>query len=102
MPEKIIERKDIPEHYQFSVSLTSHPVVEDKHGVLRYQKNPLIAYLQEQADLNEMWIIYRKYHTWTQEQFMQFYRDIGYSLHGFEEIWGEALDEMEGNKGNGN
>lgn len=91
-----VSKDEIPEHFRFSATLTDHPIVRDADGTLRYQQNPLIRWLCDEIDLNRMWVEYRRHHTWTQEQFMQFYRDIGYSLSGFEEIWGEALDEMEG------
>jgi hypothetical protein len=95
MDEKIISKKDLPEEYRFQASLTNHPIIRDEHGVIRYQRNPLVCWLQEHSDLNAMWIAYRRHHSWSTEAFMQFYRDIGYSLSGFEEVWGEELDKLE-------
>ena len=95
MPEEIVPPSELPDWAQFQTSLTTHPIVRDEQGILRYAINPLTCWLENRIDLNEMWIAYRRKGAWTREQFMQFYRDIGYSLNGFEEIWGEELDEIE-------
>ncbi len=92
--ETLINREDLPEAYQFQASITSHPVIRDEQGVIRYQVNPLVEYLHEHVSMNDMVLLYQR-GAWSQEQFMQFYRDIGYSLSGFNEVWGEELDEME-------
>jgi hypothetical protein len=95
---KIIPQSELPDWAQFQASLTTHPIVLDEQGVLRYVTNPLVRWLEDRVSLNDMWIVYRRKGAWTREQFMQFYRDIGYSLSGFEEIWGEELAEMEEGK----
>lgn len=92
---KPVPQEDLPEWAQFQASLTTHPIILDEQGVLRYAANPLICWLQERVSINDMWIAYARSGAWTREQFMQFYRDIGYSLSGFEEVWGEELDKME-------
>ena len=86
---------EMPEWARFQASLTDHPVVMDKHGVLRYKASPIHGWLCDHIDLNEMSVAYQQ-GAFGRDEFMQFYRDIGYSLGGFEEIWGEELDEMEG------
>lgn len=88
-----VNREDLPEWAHFQASLSQHPIVRIE-GVLRYKVNPMMRWLSDHVDLNEMWIAYRQ-GAWDRDTFMQFYRDIGYSLGGFEEIWGEDLDEME-------
>lgn len=65
--------------------------------MLRYQLNRLVDWLATHININEMWLLYQR-GAWDRETFMQFYRDIGYSLAGFEDVWGEALDEMEQEK----
>ena len=40
-----------------------------------------------------MWVAYRN-EMFSCDEFMQFYRDIGYSLSGFAEIWGYELEKM--------
>jgi hypothetical protein len=95
MPEEIVPPSELPDWAQFQASLTTHTIVRDEQGILRYAINPLVRWLEDHVSLNDMWIAYRRTGAWTREQFMQFYRDIGYSLNGFEEIWGEELEEME-------
>lgn len=96
--ETPVSREEIPETVRFSALLTDHPIIRDEAGVLRYKRNPLVCWLQEHIDLNEMWKAYGQ-GTWSREAFMQFYRDIGYSLSGFEEVWGEELDALENSPG---
>src|SRR6266568_5737969 len=91
-----VTREDVPEWAQFQVSLTKHPIVRDQDGVLRYQINPLIWWIwaTKKVDINEMWLLYAN-GMWSRDVFMQFYRDMGYSLSGFEEVWSDALERME-------
>lgn len=84
----------IPDWAQFQVSLFDHPVITDQDGVLRYKAKPLMRWLCNQIDLTTMWKAYKQ-NLFSRTEFMQFYREIGYSLTGFEEIWEKALDEME-------
>ena len=92
--ETPVSREEIPETVRFSATLTDHPIIQDEQGVLRYKQNPLVCWLSGHIDLNEMWRSYGQ-GTWSREAFMQFYRDIGYSLSGFEEVWGDELDALE-------
>lgn len=94
MTTQPVDKQSVPTWAQFQVSLSNHPIIRDDQGVLRYQENPLTCYLLEHVSVNDMWLLYRR-KAWSREQFMQFYRDIGYSLSGFEEVWGEVLAEME-------
>lgn len=76
-----------------------HPVYRDQENVLRYEPNPLIMWMLEHANgqisLNDMWIAFLRGDTFTRDEFMEFYRDIGYSLSGFDEIWGKYIGEHE-------
>lgn len=56
------------------------------NNVLRFKKNECMCYLCDRIDLNKMWIDFYK-GTFTKKEFMQFYRDIGYSLSGYLDIW---------------
>ena len=87
----------IPVWAQFQVSLSNHPIITDPDGTLRYEAKPLMRWLCDQTDLNTMWRAY-DLNRFSRQEFMQFYRDIGYTLVGFEEIWGEAMNEMECNE----
>lgn len=92
--ETPIAREDVPEYYQFQASITTHPIIRDEQGVIRYKRNTLIYYLYERISINDMVLMYQR-GAWERDVFMQFYRDIGYSLSGFAEVWGDELDKME-------
>jgi len=84
---------EIPEWAQFQASLSLNPVYLDD-GILRYEAKTIARWIGDHVDLNEMWTAYRN-GAFSRDEFMQFYRDIGYSLGGFEEVWGEELEGME-------
>lgn len=85
-------RIEIPEGARFQVGLTSHQIVEID-GVLRYKESQLMSWLCGHVNLNDMRIAYDR-GKFSLGEYMQFYRDIGYSLCGFEEIFGEELEAM--------
>jgi len=85
-------RIEIPEWARFQVGLTSHQIVE-VDGVLRYKASPLARWIWGRIDLNDMARAYNQ-GEFSLGEYMQFYRDIGYPLCGFEEIFGEVLDAM--------
>lgn len=97
MSELPVKIEDIPKHLQFAASLTDHPIILDGSGIYRYQARPIILWLWQQIDLNMMWAVFSPYlnEPKVRDDLMQFYRDIGYSLHGFEEVFAEELDKME-------
>jgi hypothetical protein len=84
----------IPDWAQFQVSLSDHPVITDPNGILRYQAKPLAQWLCNQTTHKAIWKAYEQ-NQFSRDELMQFSRDIGYSLTGFQEIWGEVLNEME-------
>jgi hypothetical protein len=99
---KSVDRKVLlqDEYYRRQVELTDYPIIEDRDGVYRYEEKPITRWLCSQVNLNQMAIAYQGGQFSTAE-FMQFYREIGYSLCGFEEIWGDEMDEMEEGGGKG-
>ena len=90
----VISDDDIPDWAHFAVGLTEHPVIRDDQGVLRYQASRIHRWLCDHIDLNEMAVAYQ-HGAFSRDEFMQFYRDIGYSLSGFEEVWAEVLDMLQ-------
>lgn len=84
----------IPDWAQFQVSLSDHPVITDPDGILRYKAKPLARWLCSQTTHQALWDAYEQ-NQFSRNELMQFGRDIGYSLTGFQELWGEVLDEME-------
>ena len=81
-----------PEWARWQAEITGgdHPVVLDSHGVLRYEANTATRWACDHSDLNELWMAFYRGEIalW---DLVEFYRDIGYSLQGFDEIWGERL-----------
>jgi hypothetical protein len=98
--KRIVPIEELPEWAHFQASLSKHRIIEDEHGTYRYEQNRLIDWLWRsgKVDLNVMRIAYC-HGAFSREEYMQFYRDMGYSLSGFEEIFGEELDKMEEEQG---
>ncbi len=61
----------------------------DEHGVQRFVPNGVITYLFEndQLDMNEIFKAFTK-DEFTLEAYQEFYQGMGFSLSGFEEIFG--------------
>lgn len=57
-------------------------------GILRYKKKPIMRWLSDHIDLNAMWMAYYE-GEFTKKEFKQFYRNMGYSVSGFEEVWSD-------------
>lgn len=64
-------------------------------GTLRYKGVPIMRWLADHVDLNEMAVAHDR-GKFSTDEFKQFYRDIGYSLTGFEEIFGVYEGPEEG------
>lgn len=84
------ERDILEEHYPEAVG---HEVVSDS-GVLRYKQKPLMRWLADAVCLNEMCIAYAR-GKFSLEEYMQFYRDMGYSCSGFMDIFAGKIEEDE-------
>lgn len=67
-------------------------IIDDK-GVRRFPANSLYRHLVniKQVDLNRLCLDYQK-GKFTKEEYMDFYRGIGYSVCGFAEIFGDDVD----------
>lgn len=85
-----IDSKDLDEVWQFQASLSDHPIVRFPDGHLRYKK----TIFDDRRDMNELWREYSQ-GKHTRDWMMQYYRDIGYSLGGYEEVWGGELNAMQ-------
>lgn len=68
-------------------SLTNHPIIEDMQGTYRFMQRDFYHF----HDMNQLAIQYHHGEI-ERDKFMQFYRDIGYSLSGYWDVWGEELD----------
>lgn len=71
-------------------------VIEDLNGVYRWQEDGLIRWLSDidQLDLNAMCVAFQR-GAFTLDEYMRFYRGLGYSLSGFIEIFGDHLGLYE-------
>lgn len=73
-------------------------VVEDDQGVYRFRAKDLILWAVDHGgvNLNSMCIAFQQ-GAFSLEEYMEFYRGLGYSLCGFIDIFGEHLwPEEEG------
>lgn len=63
-------------------------IIKDEDGTFRYRPNRVIKFLYQTkgCDLNTVWAAYTN-GAFSLEEMMEFYRLIGYTLEGFEEIW---------------
>jgi len=90
--EKIIDRKDITdETYRIILDVETHHnhlIVEGKDGRLRWKNNPNVDKQLEKISLNDLvpllhFLGYNK----NSEVYRKLYRDMGYSLFGYWEIF---------------
>ena len=100
--EKILSKDDpeLLEHYGNLVNYFPNATfIEDESGVYRFKSNKLIRWLIDNAhecgrkcpvNLNSMAIAY-DHGVFTLEEYMKFYQDLGYSLSGFMEIFGDEI-----------
>ena len=98
MDEKIINNNIAFENYSdiilFLKELNIIPVVvEDKYGTYRFKRIPIMRYLCDNINLNKMREAFID-NKFSLKEYVQFYMDIGYSFCGFEEVWGETMDEI--------
>ena len=65
--------------------------VIDKHGAQRFMENEVVVWLLDtgQLDLNKMAMAFHEGH-FSLGAYMEFYMSIGYTVCGFEEIFGEG------------
>ena len=70
------------------------------HGdVRRFHKRPIIDYLfrnSKNMNMDALWGLYES-GMFEKHDFMQFYMDIGYSVCGFIEVWGDHAEIHEEN-----
>jgi hypothetical protein len=92
-------RATIEEHYP-DVVTTNHPIVETPESsngrVLRFKRDPMVRWIVDVAlngsgrlTLNDLWVAKESDFggKWSRRKLKQFYRDMGYSLCGFMEMF---------------
>lgn len=72
----------------------AHPVVIDEGGVARFEANPLLRALVDAGllSLDAVWQAAASSPRIRPHDLLRFYRDIGYSVGGYDEILGSHLD----------
>jgi len=76
----------------------SHEIIEDEHGTLRWKEVPEIRELVDAMGLNEIVMTFhQKGLTKNSEEWRALYRQIGYSLSGYWEVfyWDMNNDEAD-------
>ena len=89
---KIVNRNEITnETYREILDVETHHdhiIYEDEHGTLRWKEDPLVRAMVTEIGLND---VYKICHELgldkNSELFRKLYRDIGYSLNGYWEIF---------------
>lgn len=90
---KKIERKDLMkiEDYKEIFEAESHhdhEVIEDQNGTFRWKEDPTVRKIIDTGILNDLWVLFYKMGlTKNSEEVRKLYRDMGYSLSGYWEIF---------------
>ena len=88
---KIIARADLPEDYEEMMRTEqhhSHEIIEDGKGTLRWKENKGVNQAVDMVGLNNMigTMLYKGI-TKNDEVYRSLYRDMGYSLSGYWEVF---------------
>jgi hypothetical protein len=94
-PEEVAE--NYPD-FDRLMAIWDHEVVEDEHGTWRWRPNEVIRWATwgdpAPVSMNDLWAEHGR-GSFTTEEVMAFYRDSGYSLSGFIEIFCGHGDKIE-------
>lgn len=90
--DKIINRQDITEDVYREILDCEihhdHTIIETSMGTLRWEENPSVRRLVDKCGLNELVeLFYHLGYNKNSEIFRKMYRDMGYSLYGYWEIF---------------
>ena len=87
-----------------SESHHKHRVIEDENGTLRWEEDPVVGKTLDRVNLNDLWLLFMKMGlTKNSEPVRKLYRDMGYSLSGYWEIfYWEVNNEEAGDYRGGN
>jgi hypothetical protein len=80
---------NVIERYGTLLKESLHPIYEDEHGVIRWQPSKAVRWAADRINLNEMYVAYMT-GAFTKDEYKEFYRDMGYSLSGFGEVFEDA------------
>jgi hypothetical protein len=66
----------------------NHEIIEDEQGTLRWKEDEQVSRLVDKLNLNDLWaLFYSMGIDKNSEHFRKLYRDMGYSLYGYWEIF---------------
>ena len=101
---KTIDRKSLYdiEDYKLIFETESHhdhEVIEDEHGTLRWKSNPTVRQTVDKVNLNDLWMLFHHMGlTKNSEEVRKLYRDMGYSLSGYWEIFYWDMNNEDAHK----
>jgi hypothetical protein len=90
---KEIDRKSLYDIQDYKLifeteSHHEHEVIEDEQGTVRWKVNPAVRAIIDKTNLNDLWILFMSMGlTKNSEEVRKLYRDMGYSLSGYWEIF---------------
>lgn len=80
----------------------NHEMIEDDHGVWRWKRNERVDALVDKLGLNELWMLFHSMGLGkNSESVRKLYRDMGYSLSGYYDVfyWDVNNEEVAEYKG---
>ena len=102
--ERVVPKKEVAVYHSDmllfleALRILDFVVIEDQNGTHRFRENQLTCLLREacksQYDMNALAVMAGR--NFRLREWVKFYMDIGYSLGGFEEIFGESMDSVLG------
>lgn len=90
---KTVDRKSLYDIVEYKLifkteSHHDHEVIEDANGTLRWKEDPTVNEILDRVNLNDLWMLfYGMGLTKNSEEVRKLYRDMGYSLSGYWEIF---------------
>jgi hypothetical protein len=102
--EKIITRKEL-EHIETYKEIFdrephhNHEIVETEDGSIRWKEDPAVKTIISRTNLNDLWVLFHYMGlTKNSEEVRKLYRDMGYSLSGYWEIFHWEMNNEEARK----
>lgn len=90
----VVERDQIKDHTYITIFINEqhhdHKIIRDENGTLRWKENPSVrkAIDTKRVDLNELLVLFHHLgYDKNSEVYRKLYRDMGYSLYGYWEIF---------------
>lgn len=76
-----------------------HEIIEDESGTFRWKQNPKVREIIDKGILNDLWYLFHTMGlTKNSEEVRKLYRDMGYSLSGYWEIFHWEMNNEDAKK----